>query len=228
VVDAIEPGVVFEHVLISEWKDPGVFRLPALDFLGVRHVLSAHHEIPNLITLRQIPAESVSVFENVGARRRVSVVTRARVFRDEASLLRELAGPGFDPAREVLLLESDLAGREVPPPVVLADLGAAHSGELLAWKQEGAASARVEAALAGSRFLVIAESYHPGWKAFDEAGRALPVLPANHAFQAVFLPPGPSRVRIAFEPDSWVLGLWVAGLGVLAALADIIVRRASR
>ena len=38
VVEAIEPGVVFEHVLISEWRDAGVFRLPVLRFLGVRHI----------------------------------------------------------------------------------------------------------------------------------------------------------------------------------------------
>lgn len=227
VLEALEPGVVFEHFSISEWRNAASFALPAVRFLGVRHVLSAHHEIPNLVTLKQFPSELCTVFENPGALPRVTAVTRARVFDDQAALLRALASPTFDPDAEVLLLRDDLIAAGSPVSVAggVADLGAPRPGESVSWRQRGSAAADFEAVLEAPRFLVVAESFHPGWSARAEGGGALRVLPANHAFQAWFLPPGRTVGHVEFRPASWTAGLWAALLGVVAVLGDMILRR---
>jgi hypothetical protein len=196
-------------------------------FLGVRHVLSAHHEIPNLVTLKQFPSELCTVFENPGALPRVTAVTRARVFDDQAALLRALASPTFDPTAEVLLLRDDLvaAGNPVPIAAGVADLGAPRPGESVSWRQRGAAAADLEATLEAPRFLVVAESFHPGWKARAEGGGDLTLFPANHGFQAWYVPPGHTVARVEFRPASWTMGLGAALLGVLLALGDMILGR---
>jgi hypothetical protein len=121
---------------------------------------------------------------------------------------------------------ADKASASVSGSVV--DFGAPAPGETIAWRQRGSAAADVEATLAGPRYLVIAESFHPGWRAVAEGGLALAVIPANHAFQAVRLPAGQTSARLEFRPASWTLGLWASAFAVLAAVGDIILGRRRR
>jgi hypothetical protein len=226
VMETLEPGIVFEHHMVGEWKDAGVFSRPCVDFMGVRHVLSAQHEIRGLVTLRQFGPELCSVFENSGAFPRVTQVGRARVFSTQAELLAVLSGPTFDPANEVLLLAPDairLGLRDAVAPGSI-DLPAPAPSDAVRWKQIGAGDAEVEATLASPRLLVVSESFHPGWKALDERGERLPVVPANHAFQTLLLPAGVTKVRISFEPRSLALGVLGLAFGLLVLVADTMLR----
>lgn len=73
--------------------------------------------------------------------------------------------------------------------------------------------------------LVVAEGHAPGWKArVRDAGgssRSAPVLRANIAFQGVRLRPGRSIVEIAYEPDSFRVGLFLALLAAASLAAGL-------
>ena len=77
-------------------------------------------------------------------------------------------------------------------------------------------------------WLVAAQTWYPGWKARLN-GEETPVLRANYAFQAVEIPPGSWTLELSFEPQSWRLGLWIAGLAAgLGALGLALERRAHK
>jgi hypothetical protein len=63
--------------------------------------------------------------------------------------------------------------------------------------------AEVEADKAG--LLVLAQCFYPAWKAHVN-GRPAPLLPANHAFQAVVVPAGSSRVTVAYVDKRFLAG----------------------
>jgi hypothetical protein len=74
-------------------------------------------------------------------------------------------------------------------------------------------------------FLVLADTFYPGWKA-EVDGREAEIRPANAAFRAIALPPGRHEVRFAYESAAvrwgWIatlLGLAVAAAVAVAALA---------
>ncbi len=63
------------------------------------------------------------------------------------------------------------------------------------------------------RLLVIAESFHPGWRATAD-GKSIPVLRVNGDFLGCVIEPNVTNVRLVFQPLSLWLGKLASGIGV--------------
>jgi uncharacterized membrane protein YfhO len=68
--------------------------------------------------------------------------------------------------------------------------------------------------------LVLADQAFPGWVAALD-GHPTPVLTADHALRAVYVPPGVHRVRFSYEPDSFRMGA-LATLGSALLLIALV------
>lgn len=67
----------------------------------------------------------------------------------------------------------------------------------------------VTADIAKPAMLVIAESWHPGWRA-TVSGHPVPLWQVNYLQQGLWLPPGRHTVELSFAPDSMRYGLWLS------------------
>ncbi len=76
---------------------------------------------------------------------------------------------------------------------------------------------RIEAESSVAGYLVLLDSYYPGWRAFVD-GRRVEILRANYAFRAVALPAGKHTVEFAYNPRPFFAGL---GIGLLTAALGI-------
>ena len=74
-------------------------------------------------------------------------------------------------------------------------------------------------------FLYVSDTHYPGWRAYID-GKRTPLLRANLAFRAVFLPGGIHRVEFRYVPLSFYAGLAITVLGVLGCA--FLVRRESK
>jgi uncharacterized membrane protein YfhO len=81
----------------------------------------------------------------------------------------------------------------------------------------------LEATASSEGFLVLGETWAPGWRAWVD-GRPAPVLRANVIHRAVKLPPGHHRVEFRYLPAAFRLGLY----GTAAALAAVLTLAAAR
>jgi uncharacterized membrane protein YfhO len=84
---------------------------------------------------------------------------------------------------------------------------------------------RVEAQLDRPAFVVLVETYDPGWRATVD-GAPAPLLRANGAFRAVHVPAGSHVVEFLYRPSSVLVGGAVS-LTALLALAGWVSRRRS-
>jgi uncharacterized membrane protein YfhO len=77
--------------------------------------------------------------------------------------------------------------------------------------------------------LVLSDTFDPRWRAADN-GEPVPIVRANHALRAVFLPPGQHRVEFHYrQPSAYVgLGLTLATLGALGIAGLVTLRRGQR
>ncbi len=75
----------------------------------------------------------------------------------------------------------------------------------------------VETASGGPSYLVLADTYDPGWSATVD-GRPAPIRPAFVAFRAVALPAGSHRVEFTYRPAGFTAGLIATAIGVLASI----------
>jgi len=186
---------------------------PLLDLLSVKYVITTQH-IPNPgYTL--VYDEEVYIYRNDDYLPRAFVVYEADVIEDEAALLQRLRE--FNPRRSVLLEEQ--------PPQEYLNLPAEEGDTIPQVKLRECSinQVTVEVEMPRRGWLVLADSYFPGWKAFlqmDEGQeQELQIYKADYNFRAVPLEPGNKVVRFRYSPMSFKLGVYGSFMAAVVLLA---------
>jgi hypothetical protein len=210
-MERVQPGIV-RNRRISNLSRPQSIESPIVDMLSVNRFLTLER------TARGLPAAVAMM--NEGAMERAHLVPRAEMIRDKTEMLDRLSSPDFDPARVVYLTpQGDAAlpetrrnlGEEETPGT--AEITKFRTGEVM-----------VTCAADHDAWLVLAETYYPGWKAWvdDEPAR---VWRANHVQRAVLVPAGQHTVRFRYEPMTFRIGATVSlislSLGIVALVVPV-------
>ena len=96
--------------------------------------------------------------------------------------------------------------------------GAAHEsaqggrGEILSLNDRNPNLVEVSVSAPDSGWLVLADSWFPGWKARVD-GAETEILPANGLLRSIWLPPGQHTVDFSYQPTSVIIGLALSLLG---------------
>jgi hypothetical protein len=173
---------------------------------GVGHVLALHEPaLEGLVpegTFESLLAEPIRAYRVPDPLPRAYCVTGVRV-ASAADAPAVVSSAGFDRRREVVLGDgaprSPTAGR--------------HEARLASFLSD---RLEVEVEMSDPGYLVVLETYDPGWRA-SVGERDAPVLPANGAFLAVPVPAGRHLVRLVYRPRSAALGASISA-SVLALL----------
>ncbi|MCX8044070.1 MAG: YfhO family protein [Desulfobacterota bacterium] len=183
-----------------------------LSLLNVKYIISPFplHGFPFSL-VRDGP---VKIYKNPSVLPRAFVVDHVAVCPDDATVLAAIMHEGYQPSANVYITAEDakkVAGikdmpREkadaAPPPGSVWIEGYQPSRVLL------------RASLSRKALLVLADTYYPGWKAFDN-GREIPVLRVNHTLRGVVIDPGDHIVIFSFKPTSLKIGVWLTCITVL-------------
>ncbi len=194
---------------------------PLLDLLNVKYVLTTRH-IPNP-HYELVYDQEIRVYLNQDYLPRAFVVLQARVVPPE-QLADALKDESFDPRQYVILEEQQAASSEQQ---------GTEGGQWEAGNEQKVNIVEytinqvvVEAEMPDSGWLILADTYFPGWKAYrqtpdQEPGQEteLKIYRADGNFRAVHLPAGRQRVRFKYTPMSFKVGLYVSFMaGVVCAL----------
>ncbi len=156
-------------------------------------------------------APGMAIAENDAVFPRVRVASCARRVPSPADWERILREGDF---------RADCVWLETPPALAS---GGATSGKVLSWAASVNALS-VRARTDGPAYLVLSETYHAGWRAWDN-GAPVPVLRADYAFMAVPMAEGGEHlVEMRFAPTSWTVGCGVSALALVAAGALLVAR----
>jgi O-antigen/teichoic acid export membrane protein len=199
-----------------------------LDLLGVRYLLTTV-EIENP-TYQLVYDNEIRVYENIDALPRAFMVQAAvdpTDFPKPADLAEmddlEFALRSLNPRQQIILDgENNGLGRDLTPDDA-GPLSRARPGvEITEYTPN---EVKLAARLDQPAWLVLADSYFPGWRAYasqpnEESEIELTIHRANGNFRAVYLQPGQWQVRFRYSPRSFQLGLYGSFLA-FAALAFI-------
>lgn len=141
-------------------------------------------------------------------------VVPGAVKTDSSSVIPTLLDPRLDYARLVLFTPDQPV---TPRPLTTMPPASPSQASVTAW-QPGRMSVRLAPAPPDSSYLVIAENWYPDWRAWVD-GRATAVLRGDYALLTVPLPPGATRVELAFHSDRYERGkdITLVSLGLLLA-----------
>jgi hypothetical protein len=220
--------VPFEGRVFSLTPPPGrppvASRRRLLDLAAVRFVLvpaAAQAEADVAAFLRDAGLEpdrllspGIRLATNDRALPRALVTYRAERAPPTEELLRRLSDARFDPLASSFVEAEPPAGGNAGPA----------RGSAATFLRDEPHVVELEADLAASGLLVLADTFDPDWVALVDGARA-PIIPTNHLFRGVWVAAGHHRVRFVYRPR-W---LWVGAalsLGALLVLGVASMRRA--
>ena len=156
------------------------------------------------------PPPLLRVYENPGYLGRAFLAGGCKALPDGPALKQALLDARWNPRRWVFLPESPA---EFPCAGSQADNEeGAGTVEPLAVEPDGYVFA---VASARRQFLVLSDSYYPGWEA-EVDGVPVPIHRANMAFRAVVVPEGKHTVEFRYRPDSFYYGAGVSAFTLVA------------
>lgn len=146
---------------------------------------------------------------------RYRLVPRADVVSGEEAAAERVLAPGFDPWTSVVLEDEtqDLLGSATNDAV---DDAAPPAPVLVERYRPGDIVVRCRAR--AGELLVVGETWFRGWRA-EVDGRPVSLVRANYLHMALAPPPGEHAVHLTYAPPGLELGLGVAGLSALLAVA---------
>jgi hypothetical protein len=202
-------------------SQPWNVRLPLLASAAVRIVASDELlEVPGLSHLSTIPATggpSVHLYRIENTAPRVGFVTEARQVESDEDALAIMWSGDFDPKAEVLLMD----GRaEDVQPIARRVV---HSSRVEPIRS-GPNRRTVQVSTDSDGYLVLAETYAPGWVATVN-GRPTPILRANVAFCALPLDRGDHLVEMRYMPVSLRVGAVISVATLIIGIALLLMGR---
>jgi hypothetical protein len=132
----------------------------------------------------------------------------------DAALRRVLQNPG---ALETTVILEGIESDKIPEC-------ASQAGARVNILESGVNSLKVEVASDAEGWLLISQTWYPGWQAWV-AGRPAQLFRADYVFQAVAVPQGRSEVTLAYRPPAFWGGLGLSLVGLAAGLAGWTYRR---
>ncbi len=131
------------------------------------------------------------------------------VFAADPEIQDKLNTPDFDPRRMVFL---PLSARNT----VTVTNGAA---AIISNQQFNAQWVHLTVAASAPALVVVAQTYYHNWHAYMD-GKPVPLLRANHAFQALEVPAGRHDVTLRYEDWMFRMGVLISALTLLGCLTD--------
>lgn len=229
---APQGGLLHNRIDPIAEDNAGALASPLLDLLNVRYVVS-DGPIPDAAALgyEEVYADSaVTIYENMDALPRAYTLPYADRTEEACgaapdSFAAIITSPDFeaDPRRVVIEGFPDAASCELiydwPTPDLEADPQPA------AITSYGAIEVTINAGVEQESWLVLADSYYPGWRAYvrpqgagEDAESALDVQLVNGNFRGVRLEPGEWTVRFRFSPPSFQIGAFASFLSGMLIL----------
>lgn len=182
--------------------------LKLLQIGGVTHVVALHeHGFEDLVRDATIPGfyhSPISLFRVPGTLPRTYVVGGVRA-ASGAEAFAALVDPTYDPRREVVLPEGE--SRAGSPSF-------SGTSQILERRPD---RVWVAAELTDDGYVVLLDSYDPGWQARID-GQAAPLLRGNVAFRAVKVPAGRHTIEFFYRPHAALAGLTLSAATLVALL----------
>jgi len=213
-LDNVASANNFDPLLIGRYADllEAVVETPALlRIMGVTHVVS-DRPWPGGEEIGDWGLETAELYRLPNALGRAWITPAAR-YVPSSEMLTALTDPAFDPSTEVLL--------ETPP---ISNLKSQISNLKSPTLQDTPNRVTIRATLDEPGYLVLADTYHPGWQATVDGG-PVEILRANYAFRAVWLEAGEHIIEMTYRPSSVFVGGTVSLAVLILLIAGLLLTR---
>ncbi len=199
-----EKAIYPRRITVRYLADEGQLRLRGLTLLDQRTRTHRALIVSTEGRYRLVHSGDVKIYENLDVLPRAFVVHQARAVPDDEGMIAAMQERSFAPDEEVILISEGSA---------LSSDGA-NGGDRVRIVRYEPERVTIEAALASPGYLVVTDTYYPGWRVLVN-GQPADILRADLYFRAVHLPEGEHVVEFIYDPLTFKLGSLVSVIFVL-------------
>jgi hypothetical protein len=189
-----------------------------LDLLNAKYVLSKY-KLPGK-DLKLVYDKEIKIYQDLQALPRAWIVPEVKILKTKEEIFKELISPEFDPWKTVIL-EEEIKMQKTKEKEKIKE--SFPIPKIVKYQPE---KVIIETTLAKDGFLVLSDSYYPGWKVFVD-GKEDKILKANYIMRAVKLNKGHHKIEFIYDPLSFKLGLIISlstFLFIIILLISILLR----
>jgi hypothetical protein len=192
-----------------------IFRQPVRDVFGIRYSIAKTQQRPDQKLVFE-SSSGLKVFENTSAYPRVWPVHSSIPAGSERAASEMLASATFN-AHEA----AAFVGEQEPTLAGCSNRDA----DRVAISTYSPNRVRIAADLACPGFVILSDTYYPGWRATVD-GKRVPIKQAYGVFRGVMVEEGRHEIEMSYMPASVIAGALLTGLaGCLAIIAHTRVRK---
>jgi len=170
-------------------------------------VVSANNSLKKVKEVNISPLPSMKIYENSYFLPRAMAFFHVIKKKDSEEAYKFITQPEFNP-RETLFVE------EVGKTGELKNAG---KGTVAITKIEDT-SIRMNVDFSDDGYVFVSNVFYPGWKARIDDTIA-PIVKANYAFQAIFVPKGRHNIAFSYEPLYYKVGKYISIISIFAIFA---------
>ncbi|MDI6781495.1 MAG: YfhO family protein [bacterium] len=194
-----------------------------INLFNIKYIISVEELTPELVqnNWKLVYNKGIYIYKNETAFPRAFFVPEA-VSLAPGKVFDTVGTMNFDPRNQVILGEDAGDSRQKP-----ADNKQIHDSihkpvvKITDYKLH---SVSIKADTNMDGWIVLTDNYYPGWKAYVN-NRETKIYRANHAFRAIKIKSGTSKIDFVYDPLSFKTGIWgsiislifIAGMGILSS-----------
>ena len=238
IYDAYGYGSIYnkrhEEVIDSIVKSKMPDETNLLNLLNVKYVISPKEFKANGYKIVR-KSEKANIYENENVLARAFLADKAVVIKDEKKILEKMKSEEFIPEKEVILEEvldssfdklrtrSNNIARSFAPLLQYSSSERVSREESVSVLKYEPSYVEIEAVVDESKFLILSDTYYPGWKAHVD-GKLDKIYRADYILRAVYLKPGKHIVKFTYDPFSFKMGAIIT-LGTIFVIMSLITGR---
>ncbi|MCE1248257.1 MAG: YfhO family protein [Firmicutes bacterium] len=196
---------VFEE---KAYINPGLSAL-----FNIRWFYNNPNGAPPPVPVRQVYNGDLAVFENLSYLPRAFMVGKID-FLPQEKIAEQMLKPDFNPLNSVLA-EEDASSLKLKPAYGKSGSESKSEAEILMYSP-GSIKIRVNSP--APAYLVLSDTYYPGWKAFQD-GALHPIIKAYGFARAIPVDAGEHIITIGFQPESLKAGILISVISLILILA---------
>jgi uncharacterized membrane protein YfhO len=164
----------------------------------------------------------VKIYQNIKAMNRVYIIKDYKIVKNKYEILDEIRKSDFNP-RKYILIEEEIKENinnelfdKINSQFFLDD---ENYVKILSYTPN---RVLVNVCLPFNGFLVLADSYYPGWVAKVD-GKKSKIYRTNYVLRAIYLPKGKHTVEFAYKPESVRIGFLITSIGILISITILLI-----
>lgn len=193
-MDGYGPLPLKHFVDLQQMQDDSLMKLYNIKYLLAPHQIKT-------TKYKLVYDKELKIYQSKEYFPRSYIVSSYKVMKKE-EILAALGLGEFNLKDEVLLEEPPFRGEKHSPQLSVIN-------NIPKIREYSSNKILIEVALKQSGFLVLSDTYYPGWKAKVD-GKKSKIYRANYYFRALFLPAGKHQIEFYFFPSIFLTGLIIS------------------